>query len=71
MHPQLLFRSEALADFDDLGFSVGTEARLKQGLSDVLSVRETARTLVLKKGGVEVLRKALTLDPERRTTVRP
>ncbi|MSR62860.1 MAG: sigma-70 family RNA polymerase sigma factor [Planctomycetes bacterium] len=116
MHPKLLFRSVALADFDDLehlelveplmcelqvdasaaaedfdsvevldaagaqletiqsfgtGYSVGTEARLKQGLSDVLSIRETARTLVLKKGGIEVLRKALVLDPERRTTVRP
>jgi hypothetical protein len=52
------------------GFSLGTRASFAKGLTSVLSVRETAHTLVLYKAGNEVLRRQITLDPEQRTTVR-
>jgi len=34
-------------------------------------VKESATTLVLRRGGSEVLRRPLRLDPDQRTTVRP
>ncbi|HEX6884052.1 MAG TPA: hypothetical protein VF530_11790, partial [Planctomycetota bacterium] len=54
-----------------VGFSLDTSARFQDGLSAVLSVRETAAELVLSRAGLEVLRRPLTLDPELRTVVRP
>jgi RNA polymerase sigma factor (sigma-70 family) len=53
------------------GFSTGTEARITNGLSEVVVVKETARTLVLYQKGAEVLRRPLHLDPDHRTTVKP
>ena len=61
---------ETTETFDN-GWSMGTEAQFRDGLTSVLSVRETAATLVLRKDGLEVLRRPLRLDPDRRTTVRP
>lgn len=52
------------------GWSLGSRARLRDGLSGVLSVPETARTLVFYRGGEEVLRRPVELDPTRRVTVR-
>ena len=53
------------------GFSLGTQAGFQDGLTSVLSVLETAETLVLFKGNAEVLRRPLRLDPDERTVVRP
>jgi len=53
------------------GWSLDTTAQFSAGLTSVLSVKETAATLVLRKDGVEVLRRPLRLDPGQRTTVRP
>jgi RNA polymerase sigma-70 factor (ECF subfamily) len=53
------------------GFTLGTEAWFRDGLTSVLSIRETAKTLVLRKDGAEVLRRPLRLDPHERTVVRP
>jgi len=53
------------------GFSLGTEARITNGLSEVVVVQETARTLVLFKREAEVLRKQVRLEPDQRTTVKP
>lgn len=53
------------------GWSLGTEAGITDGLSPVVTVKETATTLVLSKKGVEVLRRPLALDPDERTVVRP
>ncbi|HEX6884453.1 MAG TPA: sigma-70 family RNA polymerase sigma factor [Planctomycetota bacterium] len=53
------------------GFSLGTSARITDGKSPVVVVKESATTLVLRRGGKEVLRRVLTLDPAQRTTVRP
>ncbi len=61
---------ETMEAFDN-GWSLGTEARFRQGLTSVLSIKETAETLVLYRSGVEVLRRPLRLDPDQRTTVRP
>jgi RNA polymerase sigma-70 factor (ECF subfamily) len=47
----------------------GQVAELKDGKSNVLRVPETARTLVLSKGGAEVLRRSLQLDPGQRTNL--
>jgi hypothetical protein len=44
---------------------------LRGGKSDVVRVSDTARTLVLTKGGDEVLRLPLRLDPDQRTVCRP
>jgi len=52
------------------GWPLGNEASIVQGLSPVL-VKETAETLVLSKKDLEVLRRPLRLDPDRRTTLRP
>src|SRR6185503_18161387 len=46
------------------GFSVDTQAGITNGLSGVVVVKETARTLVLFRKGAEVLRRPLHLDPE-------
>ena len=54
-----------------VGFMAGDDARFTRGLSEVLSVPESARTLVLLAKGIEVLRRPLTLDPARRTDFRP
>jgi len=54
-----------------VGFMAGDDARFTRGLSEVLSVPESARTLVLFAQGLEVLRRPLTLDPTRRTDFRP
>ncbi|MEQ1892150.1 MAG: hypothetical protein ABL998_06380 [Planctomycetota bacterium] len=54
-----------------VGFSLDTNGRFRDGLSEVLSVRETAVELVLSRAGLEVLRRPLTLDPEQRTVFRP
>jgi hypothetical protein len=61
---------EAMESFDN-GWSLETEAHFRSGLTSVLLVKETAETLVLLKKGVEVLRRPLELDPDRRTTIRP
>lgn len=52
------------------GWSILTQAEFTNGLSSVLRVPETAATLVLYKGGVEVSRRPLRLDPLARTTLR-
>lgn len=48
----------------------GTRQPLHDGRSDMLSVPESGRTLVLFKAGVEVLRSGIELDPSKPTTVR-
>lgn len=45
--------------------------RLGPGLSSVIEVPETARTLVLYSGDEEVLRLPLALDPAERRTITP
>jgi len=54
-----------------VGFMTGDDARFTDGLSEVLSVPESGRTVVLSRQGLEVLRRPLTLDPERRTVFTP
>lgn len=54
-----------------VGFMMSDEARLAGGLSEVLLVRETGTTVVLRKNGLEVWRRELRLDPDQRTSVRP
>ena len=62
---------ETLATADAISVSMGTQAAFVQGRSNVLWIKETARTLVLTKNGVEVLRLPVRLDPDERTTVTP
>lgn len=54
-----------------VGFMTGEDARFTDGLSEVLSVPESGRVLVLNKEGLEVMRRPLTLDPARRTVFTP
>lgn len=56
--------SGSVASFDE-------DWRLGPGLSNVIEVPETARTLVLYSGADEVLRLPLALDPAERCTIAP
>lgn len=51
--------------------SLATWGNLTEGRSDVLRVPESAVTAVYRKDGEEVLRRPVTLDPDRRTTIHP
>ena len=62
---------ESFATADMVSVSMGTEASIVNGRSNVLWIKETARTLVLTKKGAEVLRLPVRLDPHERTTVTP
>ena len=55
------------------GVSASMEERLRLsgGKSEVVRMSVTAHTLVLYKGGAEVLRLPLRLDPDQRTVFRP
>ncbi len=77
--PELADRLEALDEHgerldivDSFGVfvSFGATATIEDGKTTVLRVAETARTLVLFKDQVEVLRRPLRLDPAQRTDLR-
>ena len=48
----------------------GDSASFEDGKTNVLQVSELARTLVLSKAGVEVVRRSLDLDPQARRVLR-
>ncbi len=52
-------------------FTDGPRAEIQDGSSSVIQVPETARTLVLFKKDVEVLRIPIQVHPDRPTTIRP
>lgn len=51
--------------------SIATWGTLTEGRSEVLRVPESAVTVVYRRGAEEVLRRPVTLDPDRRTTIHP
>ena len=67
----VILAGASFATADMVSVSMGTEASIVNGRSNVLWIKETARTLVLTKKGAEVLRLPVRLDPHERTTVTP